>query len=257
MGMAQPDTEPELPEAPEAPDMARWVVWAHHHLKANREALMKPPVWFLAAAIGLGAYYFGSHNEHELVGLKDERISFLSDQLSAYKERLRGASPDQAAQQISLLENNLKKANDQISILAKRVQDDEASSKALTSRLGALEPQLLTLTQLQSLEQSIEVLAPLSITIAVDTTCSECNKLEAQLFHSFVQQKGVAVSRAISFGGSDLAPSGIGLYFAQTMPATKQDQILKAFHDANIPFDKIGTISTQGVDLQIRLNTKS
>jgi hypothetical protein len=255
MGMSE--SQPELPEIPEAPEAAKWAAFIHHHLNANREVFMKPPVWAAILIAGGLAYYFGSHNQQELLAVKEERNSFLTDQLNAYKERLRGATPDQAAQQISLLENNLKKANDKITVLAQRVQEDEANSKAITTRLGALEPIVLSGLQLTSLEQSVEALSPLHVVIDVDTACSECQKLEGQLFRSLSKQKSITVQMGIMVGPSVLARSGIGLFFSQTLAPTKQDKILRAFRDANIPFDRLGTGSQAGSDLVIQLNTRS
>jgi len=45
--------------------------------------------------------------DSEQIGVKDERIGFLNDQLAAYKDRLQGATPDQAAKQIALLQDGL------------------------------------------------------------------------------------------------------------------------------------------------------
>jgi hypothetical protein len=68
---------------------------------------MKPPVLLAYVLIGLAAYYLGVSRSSEEIGVKNERISFLNDQISAYKDRLQGATPDQAAKQIAELQNSL------------------------------------------------------------------------------------------------------------------------------------------------------
>jgi hypothetical protein len=57
--------------------------------------------------VALAAYFYGASKSDEQIGIKNERINFLNDQLTAYKDRLQGATPDQAAQQIALLRDSL------------------------------------------------------------------------------------------------------------------------------------------------------
>lgn len=68
---------------------------------------MRPPVLLAYVLIAVGAYYFGSSRNSEQIAVKDERIHFLNDQIAAYKDRLQGATPDQAAKQIALLQEGL------------------------------------------------------------------------------------------------------------------------------------------------------
>jgi hypothetical protein len=93
---------------PDAPDFVQTILWLWHHTQQHREALMKPPVLLAYLLIALGAFYFGSSRNSEEIGVKNERISFLNDQVAAYKDRLQGATPDQAAKQIVALQTELE-----------------------------------------------------------------------------------------------------------------------------------------------------
>ncbi len=108
--MAEEAEKPALPEAieaPETPEAFKWIPFAWHHARSSREALMKPAVWGAIALFAFLAYRYGSNESGELVKVKDERISFLNDQLGAYKDRLKGATPDEAAKQIREMQDKL------------------------------------------------------------------------------------------------------------------------------------------------------
>lgn len=116
-GMAEPQgTEP--PEKPEAPEQIKNLRWLYHHLQANWEVLVKPPViltlLLFAAGGGWLGYWSGTkqstQQEAAVAGRLDianDRITFLQDQLAAYKDRLQGATPDQAARQVTVLQASL------------------------------------------------------------------------------------------------------------------------------------------------------
>ena len=115
--MADQPQLPDLPGPPEAPEWGKAIRWLHHHYLANKEVLLKPPVLFAGVVIAVLAYWAGSNHAAEQIGVKDERISFLTDELTAYKDRLEGASPDEAAKQISTLRTDLKEAERKIQLL--------------------------------------------------------------------------------------------------------------------------------------------
>jgi hypothetical protein len=105
--MAEQPELPGLPDAPETPEWVKIMRWLHAH----REALMRPQV-ILVVLIALAAgYWFGSSRSAEQLAVRDDRISFLNDQISAYRGRLQGATPDQAAKEIRELRENLADAN--------------------------------------------------------------------------------------------------------------------------------------------------
>jgi hypothetical protein len=109
--------QPELPGIPEPPPFVQLAQWAWHHLRLNKDAFLKGPVLVALAIAGLIGWWFGNgHNEEEL-RIAEQRISFLGDQVAAYKERLQGATPDQAAKEIAALKGELDKANGKLQLL--------------------------------------------------------------------------------------------------------------------------------------------
>jgi hypothetical protein len=113
-------SEQSPPSAPEEPQLPEWAVnlaWAQHHIRTNWEALVKPPVIMILLLTALIGYYVGSSGSREEIGVKNERISFCNEQVSAYRDRLQGATPDQAAKEIAGLRAKLQASDEKIQIL--------------------------------------------------------------------------------------------------------------------------------------------
>ena len=98
----------EVSESPETPEIFKHILWVWHHSQRHRKALMKPPVLMAYLVIALAAFWLGSSRKAEEINIKNERISFLNDQLAAYKDRLQGATPDQAAKQLVALQTEVE-----------------------------------------------------------------------------------------------------------------------------------------------------
>jgi hypothetical protein len=119
---------------PEAPEAWKWVASLHHHFQANREYFMKPAVWAaLLLSAGLG-YVISGHEYGERLQTAKERGDFLNEQLSAYKDRLQGASPDQAAKQLTDLSTKVADLNKIISDIT-RVKTKSPLSQDQKSKL--------------------------------------------------------------------------------------------------------------------------
>jgi hypothetical protein len=100
--------QPESLFIPEAPEGAKWLQWCAYHWRINREAFLKPPVVMaLVVALCLG-FWLGEKRSGEQLDIAGQRTSFLSDELSAYKDRLQGASPDQAGKELFALRAELE-----------------------------------------------------------------------------------------------------------------------------------------------------
>jgi hypothetical protein len=99
------------------------------HIKDNWKAFIKPPILATVIIIAGLAYNFGVSRGSEVNGIKDERITFLNDQLTAYKDRLQGASPDEAAKQVSELRSQLGHATEKLQMILpdkpRRLEDKE------------------------------------------------------------------------------------------------------------------------------------
>jgi hypothetical protein len=104
-------------EPPETPDTLKTALWLWHHSREHREALLKPPVLVAYLFIALGAYWFGSSRNAEELSIKNERLVFANEQLAAYKDRLSGATPDQAAKEIRTLRDKVEASNQKINMM--------------------------------------------------------------------------------------------------------------------------------------------
>jgi hypothetical protein len=92
---------------PTPPEWFRNMSWAWLRVRENWRRLGHPMSLALAACVGTGSYYLTSSLQQSLINLKDERISFLSDQVDAYKDRLKGQTPDEAARTIQDLRTRI------------------------------------------------------------------------------------------------------------------------------------------------------
>jgi hypothetical protein len=101
------EDKPSVIEEPPPPEWVQSARWVSHHIKQNWEALTKPPVVISLMLVGLLGYRYGSSQSSEEISVKTERIAFLNDQIAAYKDRLQGATPDQAAKQLNTLQSKL------------------------------------------------------------------------------------------------------------------------------------------------------
>lgn len=110
-------TEPELPGIPDAPDTVKAIRWLSHHFQANWDTFRKVPVIVALAICFVGGILFGKHQGGESLDVAAQRIAFLSEQVAAYKDRLQGATPDQAAKELYSLRSKLEEAQQKLQIL--------------------------------------------------------------------------------------------------------------------------------------------
>jgi hypothetical protein len=99
-----------MPESPETPEPLRSLLWLWHHTRVHREALTRPPVLLAFAIFAAVGYWLGASHGSTEASIKDQRLAFANDQLAAYKDRLQGATPDQAAQQMTLLQKRVSES---------------------------------------------------------------------------------------------------------------------------------------------------
>jgi hypothetical protein len=133
-------SESQSPEGPETPEYIKLLNWAVHHIRENWDAIMRTPVLIVFVVVAVVAFYLGTSHSSEKIEIKDERIKLLGDQVSAYKDRLQGATPDEAARRLSILETDLKTANDKLKLVSPdtdRHLTDE-NKKILLSKIDKL-----------------------------------------------------------------------------------------------------------------------
>ena len=124
-------SEPSDHPSPEAPDWLKSILWALHHIRTNLDALMKAPVLVALVAVAVVGFIGGRADRTEQHDIDQQRISFLQDQITAYRDRLRGATPDEAAKRFSTLENALSIASRKLARFMpdkqRRLTDDDKS----------------------------------------------------------------------------------------------------------------------------------
>ncbi len=96
-----------------------------NYLVAESKTVKKAPAIFVATLVvgGIAGFYISGWHY-------DELVTFLREENTSYKEKLNGASPDQAAQQMIALKTNIAKLeHDLIEIkartLPRRISDDQ------------------------------------------------------------------------------------------------------------------------------------
>lgn len=121
----------------EAPQHVRNIKWLWESTQRHRYALTRPPVLIAYALLALAAYSLGRFDNAALTAVKNERIAFQADQLAAYKERLNGATPDQAAKIVTVLQERLDEAEQLIrpTVFRKLSDAEQAKLRARQSDL--------------------------------------------------------------------------------------------------------------------------
>jgi hypothetical protein len=104
-------------EEPPTPGWVNDARWYWYQVQQNWKALAKLPVAISLILVAFLAYQFGKSQSVEEISVKAERIAFLNEQISAYKDRLQGATPDQAAKELSTLQGKLNSAEAKLQML--------------------------------------------------------------------------------------------------------------------------------------------
>lgn len=108
----------QAPLEPDTPEAFKPVLWLWHHTRRHRAALLRPPVLAACVIVAAIAYWIGVSHSNDLLAVRSERIALLSDQVTAYKDRLQGATPDEAAKLIALLQSRLAESEAKLQIIA-------------------------------------------------------------------------------------------------------------------------------------------
>ena len=144
---------------------------------------------------------------------KDSLIELQTAQLGDYKQKLDGASPDQAKARIDALEAQLNKL---VSDVAPRTIDG---------------------TQRNALRQAALIVGPHRIDVMHDVASSDGRKLSAQ-FEQVFQAAGWAVRSAAVMGPGNSPPSGIGLWVTNPKGLTQVEAaVVQGLTNAGIVFD--------------------
>lgn len=194
--------------------MPAWI----ENLPAELKAIEAAPAIFVlvVAALAVGVWVLLSWSYRSQLSNKDAQleskrseIELLERQLSDFKQKLHGASPDEAKARIDELERQVKE----------------------------LMPRKLSPEQKQMIEQQLRRLGSShSITIAHDMSCSDGGKY-ADDFGRLFQALGWKVSRPSVLGVSGPPPSGLGILISGGLPVGIESELGEALKRAGVGFD--------------------
>ena len=167
-------------------------------------------VAIIAAVVAAVVWFFAGQIYGSAVSAKDATIETLKTQNDSYKEKLSGATPEEAK---------------------KRIDDLEA-------RLARVEPRRLTDDQRRIISNSIGALGVGHwIAIQSDMSCGDCNqyavdfqKTLSDLRWQMIMPKVMAAARASTKGIAILTPD-------PTNPLPEAAMLAHALSEAKIPFD--------------------
>jgi hypothetical protein len=176
------------------------------------------PTFIVLAALMFGAIWwlmewrYGGiiSGRDSIIANKDSEIILYKGQRDDYKDKLSGATPEQAKARIDALE----------------------------TRLARLEPRRLT--EAQRVEFAARVRAPVgsiySVAVIRDISCAECIQLAADISAAF--GAGWNVSNPMAMGITNMPPHGIAVRCMDIAnPSPEARLVIEAMRAAGIPFD--------------------
>jgi hypothetical protein len=147
-----------------------------------------------------------------IIANKDSEITLMRGQRDDYKEKLSGATPEQAKARIDALE----------------------------SRLARLEPRRLTETQRADLTARLRIPTGATYLVAVsrDMACADCSGLAADISRAFSGAGGWQISNPMMMGINNTPPHGIAVRCADiNNPSPEARIVIEAMRAARIQFD--------------------
>lgn len=172
------------------------------------------PVIFIALILAIigGVWWMMDWKYGAVITNKDSEIALLKGQRDDYRDKLSGATPDQAKARIDALEG----------------------------RLARLEPRRLTEQQRANLTARLRLPAGADYSIAIsrDLSCADCVQLAADISAAFGSSTGWHVSNPGEMGVSNMPPHGIAVRCANiASPSPEARIVIDALHAIGIQFD--------------------
>jgi hypothetical protein len=183
---------------------------------AEQAAVIKaaPYPFILAVALVIGVIwvivnYFYSNT----LSSKNAQLELADRQIADYKQKLGGASPDEAKMRIDALEK----------------------------RLAQMEPRRLTKEQQTIMSSRLLPLPKASIRIVHDGACIDCNQYAAD-FNAAFSAAGWPVMAAMGLGIGPQSPKGVTLVVYDTGNPAAENALTKALEAAVVLFDVVRQI---------------
>ena len=188
---------------------AGWpMIWANLPTFFILVALVTGVVWWL-----MDWRYGGIlSNRDGVIANRDSEITLLKGQRDDYKEKLGGASPDQAKARIDALE----------------------------ARLARLEPRRITESQRADLTARLQLPAGITSSVAIsrDAACPDCHALVATMGAAFSSARGWQVSNPVMMGIGNMPPTGFAVRLSDiNNPSLAQRIVIDALRALGIQFD--------------------
>lgn len=171
------------------------------------------PLTFIAAVAAATTFLGGViyKIDSETLSAKDATIETLKTEIESYKEKLSGASPEEA----------------------------KARFDALEAKVAKLEPRSLSAEKMATFSKLIKSLppAPYEVFIVSTMSCHDCDQYAADLLSTFPQPPW-SVHMGLVSGPGKSSPKGLTVYTPDPKnPLPEAAAIVSALTAANVPFD--------------------
>src|ERR1700722_19830693 len=140
-----------------------------------------PTFFFIAVLIFGAVWWLMDWRYGGIVSNRDSEITLLKGQRDDYKDKLSGATPDQAKAHIDALKGQVS---------------------ALETRLGAVEGRRLTDQQFAFLKGHLAGLANVTVNISTEGNCSDCNIYGEDFATLFAELPIWMVNKSMFIGAS-------------------------------------------------------
>jgi hypothetical protein len=180
--------------------------------------VIKAAPWSLVAVVtivGVLMWFFMGAVNQGTISAKDATIQTLTTQVASYKEKLNGATPDEAKSRIDALERKV----------------EERFAKFEPRHVSKVQHELISKVILSMPQGSY------SISIQSDMGCSDCKQYAADFLSIFPRPAWSVIMPSV-MGPSASSPKGLAILTPDPAnPLPEATALVSALNAANIPFD--------------------
>jgi hypothetical protein len=176
------------------------------------------PFVLAVAIVGVGVWSIVNWGYSTVISSKNSQLEFADRQIADYKEKLGGASPDQAKARMEALEKEVGSLKQQVKpFVPRRLTDDQRRLITESARPGAgIRPE---------------------IRISDESGCPDCSQLAAD-FERALRDANWEVRNSFVMGPRQRPASGIGLVVQNPASLSAVENLLRtALHQAQIEVD--------------------
>src|ERR1700676_5244749 len=132
-------------ETPEPLQLRKWIWWILHKFSQEGTVIKGAPILLAMAVLGGAAcgYILATAQFGDRLATADDRLKLATEQVGAYKDKLEGANPDQAAEGLAALRAALAEERDERikiqNMLGPRVLSNTEREAIISAERGATE----------------------------------------------------------------------------------------------------------------------